>query len=164
MTGRKAAWRYGTSVSGLLAVALFLSLSGFPAPAQGQSQLPGDRLHVSISLGGYFMLGVGYTHWIEEHHALIQPRDGFPVGIRVGHAWIPSNEIWRAKLGGNATLLLEPARKGWDRLVPILAFTPGLQYEPDSDWCFRADVWMSYFPTQGVFAPTSIELLSGFKK
>ena len=67
-------------------------------------------------------------------------------------------------MGANVTLLVEPWRERGDRFIPILALTPGIQYEPDSDLCWRGDLWMSYFPTQHVFAPTTIEILSGWKK
>ncbi len=154
----------------LTLVLLFLPGILMPRGVRGQSRLPGDRIHVSLAFGGYFMLGVGYTHWVEQHHALeftlfplIQPGEGLPLAIRAGHAWIPSDEVWRAKLGGNVTLLVETGREGWKKFTPILAFTPGLQYEPDSDRSFRTDLWMSYFPTQRVFAPSTIEVLAGFK-
>jgi len=173
MTGRTGHLLSRRGAATSLALALFLSLSAALSPeaAQGQSDIPGDRIHLSVALGGYFLMGVGYTHWVEEHHALeftvfpfVQPGEGFPFGLRVGHAWIPSDEVWRAKLGEAVTVLVDPTRPGWDRLTPIIAFAPGIQYAPDTDLCFRGDLWMSYFPTQGVFAPTTVEFLMGWKR
>lgn len=139
-------------------------------PVGAQANLPDNRIHVSVTLGGYFLLGVGYTHWIEQHHALeftvfpfAHPGEGFPFALRAGYAWVPSGEIWRAKLGGNATVLISPASSGRDRFTPLLTFTPGIQYDPTGHQSFRADLWMSYYLTEKAFAPTAIEFLSAWK-
>ena len=92
------------------------------------------------------------------------PGEGFPFGVRGGYAWVPSDEVWRAKLGGNLTMLIRPGETGGDRFVPILALTPGIQYHPTKDRTFRADLWMSYYLNQRVFAPTAVELLHGWKR
>jgi hypothetical protein len=141
-----------------------LNLIPAAAPLQAQSGIPSDRFHLSITLGGYFFVGVGYTHWIERHHALeftafplVFPGKGFPFGLRAGYAWIPSDEVWRAKLGGNIMVLVRPGQAGSDRFTPILNLTPGIQYHPESDRSFRADVWMSYYLKEKVFAPTGLE-------
>lgn len=150
---------------------LFLLMLPAPRPAHGQSGVPRDQIHLSITLGGYFLVGVGYTHWMEKHHALeftvfpfAYPGAGFPFGLRGGYAWVPSDEIWRAKLGGNMTVLIRPGQTGGDRFTPILALTPGIQYDPDSDRSFRADLWMSYYLREKVFAPTGVEFLYGWPK
>lgn len=153
---------------GLLLVLLF-SLES--QPLQGQSSVPSDRFHVSVSLGGHFMVGVGYSHFVETHHVLeftvfpfTYPGEGFPFGLRAGYAWIPSDEVWRAKLGGNFTVLVNSTRSGRERFTPLVAFTPGIQYDPESDRSFRADLWMSYYLTEKVFAPTAVEFLTSWKK
>lgn len=140
-------------------------------PLHAQSSVPKDQIHVSVALGGYSLLGVGYTRWIEEHHALeftvfpfAHPSEGFPFGLRAAHAWIPSCEPWRAKLGGNVTVLIRPVESSRRRFTPILAFTPGLHYQASETQTLRADVWMSWFLTEGVFAPTGVELLSGWNR
>ena len=142
---------------------LFLLGAG-PRAGSGQTSVPSDRVHVSITLGGYFLVGVGYSRWIEEHHALeftvfpfAYPWEGFPFGLRAGYGWVPSDEVWRAKLGGNITVLVRPGRKGRERFTPILALTPGIQYDPDEDRSFRTDLWMSYYVREKVFAPTALE-------
>lgn len=139
--------------------------------APGSAQIPDDRFHISLSVGGYIQVGVGYTHWVEEHHALEMtlfplsyPFETIPFGIRLGHAWIPSNERWRAKLGSNLTLLLRSSERRGTVLTPLLAFTPGLQYDPDDERAFRLDLWMSYYLSEGVFAPTALELLTCWEK
>jgi len=121
-------------------------------------------------MGGYVMVGIGITHWIEEHHALEAtlfpfafPGEGFPFAVKVGYAWTPSDEIWRAKLGGNATVLVRKPTEDRGRFTPILAFTPGIQYDPSDQRSFRADFWMSYFLTEKTFAPTSVEFLYSWK-
>ncbi len=137
------------------------------AELHGQTRVPPDQIHVSVTLGGYILLGVGYTRWIEEHHALeftlfplAHPGEGFPFGLRAGHAWIPSNERWRAKLGSNVTILIRPVESSQRRFTPILALTPGVHYDPTDSQSLRADLWMSYFLTERVFAPTGVEFLS----
>lgn len=148
------------------ALVLFLAL--FPRPILGQ--VPNDRIHLSLNMGGYVMVGIGITHWIEEHHALEAtlfpfafPGEGFPFAVKVGYAWTPSDEIWRAKLGGNATVLVRKPTEDRGRFTPILAFTPGIQYDPSDQRSFRADFWMSYFLTEKTFAPTSLEFLYSWK-
>ena len=142
-----------------------------PRPLSGQSGIPTDQIHLSVTLGGYFLVGVGYTHWVERHHALeatvfpfAYPGEGFPFGLRAGYAWVPSDEVWRAKLGGHMMVLIRPGQTGGDRLTPILALTPGIQYDPDSERSFRADVWMSYYLKERVFAPTGVEFLYRWPK
>ncbi len=151
--------------------ALFLALTVLGTEHLGaQATLPDDRIHVSVTLGGYFLIGVGYTRWIEQHHAVeftvfpfAHPGEGFPFALRVGYAWVPSDEIWRAKLGANATVLIRPASSGRDRFTPLLTFTPGIQYDPSGHQSFRADLWMSYYLTEREFAPTAVEFLSAWK-
>ncbi len=155
-------------MAGLGLLILALSAGG---PSPSAAQVPEGRVHLSLTLGGYVLLGVGYTHWVEKHHALeftvfpfAYPRDGFPFGVRAGYAWLPSDEVWRAKLGGNLTVVIRPAETNGDRLVPILALTPGVQYDPTNDRSLRVDLWMSYYMNQRVFAPTAVEILSGWRK
>ena len=150
---------------------LLLTLSLSPDPAEAQSAIPEDRFHVSVALGGYFLVGVGYTHWVEEHHALeftvfpfARPGEGFPFALRAGYAWIPSDEIWRAKLGGNFTALINPSDSGRDPVTPILSFTPGIQYDPTAGSSVRTDLWFSYYLTEKVFAPSGIEFLYAWKR
>jgi hypothetical protein len=156
------------SVRGATLGTVLLLLAPPAPPVSGQ--VPDDRVHVSLSLGGYVMLGIGFTHWIEEHHALEAtlyplgfPWDGFPSAVKLGYAWIPSNEVWRAKLGGNVTVLRHrhPGERGG--FTPILTFTPGLQYDPTDERSIRLDLWMSYFISERVFAPTSLELIHAWK-
>ncbi|MGW8267850.1 MAG: hypothetical protein ACWGSQ_15900 [Longimicrobiales bacterium] len=148
---------------------LLVVLLAFGATS-ARGQVPNDRAHLSVSLGGYVMVGIGITHWIEEHHALEAtlypfafPGEGFPFAVKAGYAWIPSDEVWRAKLGGNFTLLVRKPAGGPRRLTPLVAFTPGLQYDPSDQRSFRADFWMSYYLTEKVFAPTALELLYNWK-
>ena len=150
----------------LLFLAVFIAFPWVPACGQ----VPNDRVHLSLSLGGYVMVGIGITHWIEEHHALEAtvypfafPGEGFPFAVKAGYAWTPSDEVWRAKLGGNFTMLVRKGNGGSRRLIPLVAFTPGLQYDPSDQRSFRADVWMSYYLTEKVFAPTALEFLYAWK-
>jgi hypothetical protein len=160
-----------TRLPGGLGLLLLLTLLPAPRPLHGQSGVPTDQIHISITLGGYFLFGVGYTHWMETHHALeftvfpfAYPGEGFPFGLRAGYAWVPSDEVWRAKLGGNMMVLVRPGQTGGDRFTPILNFTPGIQYDTDHDRSFRGDLWMSYYLKERVFAPTGIEFLYAWPK
>jgi hypothetical protein len=169
-SGRCGGLRVGPAATLLLLVVLSWSGTG-TTPLHAQSSAPPNQLHVSLTLGGYILLGVGYTRWVEEHHALeatvfpfAYPSEGFPFGLRLGHAWIPSDERWRAKLGSNVTVLIRPVESTQRRFTPILAFTPGLHYDVTDTRTLRADVWMSYFLTESVFAPTGVEFLSGWNR
>jgi hypothetical protein len=152
-------------------ILVMFQLAPTPTPLQGQSGVPTDQIHLSVTLGGYFLFGMGYTLYLEEHHALeftvfpfAFPMEGFPFGLRAGYAWVPSNEIWRAKLGGNMMVLVRPGMNGFERFTPILALTPGIQYDPDSDRSLRADLWVSYYLKEKVFAPTGVEFLYGWSR
>jgi hypothetical protein len=143
---------------------LLTGLAAFPEPGRAQSSVPTDQIHVSVTVGRHFLVGVGYTHWIEEHHAVeftafpfAHPKEGFPFGLRAGYGWVPSDEVWRAKLGGNVTLLIHPGEEGGSRFIPTLGLTPGIQYDPDPDRSFRADLWISYYLKQGILVPTGLE-------
>jgi len=155
---------------GLTLFLTFLTLPA-PGPALGQTGLPTDQVHISLTLGGHYLVGVGYTHFIEEHHALeftlfpfAHPKEGFPFGVRAGYAWVPSDEVWRAKLGANVTILIRPGESGGNRITPTIGITPGLQYDPDHDRSFRADLWMSYYLRERVFVPTGIEFFYAWPK
>lgn len=136
-----------------------------------QAQVPSNRIHISLGLGGYVMVGVGFTHWIEQHHALEAtvfpigfPGEGFlPFAVKAGYAWTPSDEVWRAKLGGDVLVLFHERHGDESRFTPLLAFTPGLQYDPTDERSFRIDFWMSYYLTEKVFAPTGLEILHSWK-
>ena len=58
----------------------FLALGANPSPVLAQS--PRDQVHLSLSLGGFVKVGIGFTHWMEEHHAL--EFTAFPVGLPMG--------------------------------------------------------------------------------
>ena len=137
----------------------------------GQTAIPSDQFHISVTLGGHFLVGLGYTNWVEVHHALeftlfpfAHPKEGFPFGLRAGYAWIPSDEIWRAKLGANVTLLFRAREGPGDRFTPTLGLTPGIVYIPDSGKSFRSDFWMSYYIREGVFVPTGLEFLYNWNR
>ncbi len=153
-------------------VSLLLAIFVFsPALASGQSSVPKDQFHVSVTLGGHFLVGIGYTRWIEEHHALevtafpfAHPREGLPFGIRAGYAWVPSDEVWRAKLGGGVTVFIRPGNQGGDRVTPTLDLTPGLVYDSDHERSFRSDLWLSYYLREKVFVPTGLEFFYAWPK
>lgn len=155
----------------VLCLIFLVGFASFPPPLQGQSAVPSDQFHVSVTLGGHFLVGLGYTSWIEEHHALeftlfpfAHPREGFPFGIRAGYAWIPSDEAWRAKLGANVTLLFRPGGSGGDRFTPTLGLAPGILYFPDSKRSFRGDFWISYYLREKAFVPTGLEFFYHWTK
>ena len=161
----------GTRFALSLAVAFLLSDILHPRPIQGQTGIPTDQFHLSVTVGGHFLVGLGYTHFIEEHHALemtvfpfAHPKEGFPFGLRAGYAWVPSDEVWRAKLGANVTVLVRPGEDGGNRITPTLGLTPGIQYDSDKDRSFRADLWLSYYLIEKIFLPTGIEFIYGWPK
>ena len=108
---------------------------------------------------------------MERHHALeftlfpfAHPKEGFPFGFRAGYAWVPSDEVWRAKLGANMTILIRPGRSGGDRFTPTLGLTPGIRYDSDHERSFRADLWLSYYLKEKVFVPTGLEFFYAWPK
>jgi hypothetical protein len=140
-------------------------------PVTGQSAIPSDQFHLTVTLGGHFLVGLGYTNWVEQHHALeftlfpfAHPKEGFPFGVRAGYAWVPSDEIWRAKLGANMTLLFRTGGGPGDRFTPTVGLTPGILYIPDSGKSFRGDFWMSYYIRERAFVPTGLEFLYNWTK
>ena len=137
----------GSATAVLLTCMAFIMALG-ATPARGQ--VPSNRIHLSLGLGGYVMVGVGFTHWIEEHHAVEAtvfpigfPGEGFlPFAVKAGYVWTPSNEVWRAKLGGDVLILMHEPQGDGGRFTPLVAFTPGLQYDPTDQRIFRVDYWM----------------------
>jgi hypothetical protein len=163
--------RWATAV--LHRAGLFTLLAGtfILSPQSVLAQTPRDQVHVSVHLGGYVKFGVGFTHWLEEHHALeftafplAYPWEGLHMDLKAGYNWIPSDEVWRAKLGGNFTLMVHKPEGDGGWFTPLLSFTPGLHYNPENERCFRVDLWMSYYLEERVFAPTGLELLYGLRK
>ncbi len=159
-------------LSGLV-LSLVLLFGFFPTTPglNAQSAVPTDQFHISVTLGGHFLVGLGYTMWVEEHHAVeftlfpfAHPKEGFPFGLRAGYAWIPSDEVWRAKLGANVTLLLRTDGSGGHLLTPTLGLTPGILYIPDSKRSFRGDFWMSYYLREKAFVPTGLEFFYNWTK
>lgn len=145
---------------------VLVAMGGGPGSGRAQSSVPRDQIHLSVAMGGHFHIGIGYTHWIEEHHAVeftafpfVYPFNDFHFALRTGYSWVPSDEVWRAKLGGNFTVLIRPNRTGENRFTPFLALTPGVQYDPDSERSFRTDLWVSYYLREKIFAPTALEFL-----
>lgn len=147
--------------------ALCLVLPG----SHATGQTPRDQVHLAVSLGGYLRVGIGLTHWIEEHHSLEVtayplsfPWDGLNMELRGGYNWIPSNEAWRAKLGAGASLLIHQPQGDGGWVTPLLSFTPGLNYVPENERCLRVDLPMAYFPTERVFAPRGVDFFYGLRK
>jgi len=163
--------RSGGGFRGTLAVSLLMALMGAVPGKSLEAQTPRDQIHFAVSLGGYVKVGMGVTHWLEEHHAveftafpLAFPWRGLHMDLKAGYNWIPSDEVWRAKLGASATLLIHQPEgdAGW--FTPLLSFTPGLNYSPENERCIRVDLPMSYYLTEGVFAPTGVDFLYGLRK
>lgn len=162
----------GTVRAGRMAALGVLAVLSLALPGSSlKAQTPRDQIHIAFSLGGYVKVGVGVTHWLEEHHSveftafpLAYPWEGLHMDLRAGYNWIPSDAVWRAKLGASATLLIHQpvGDEGW--LTPLLSFTPGLNYVPADERCLRIDLPMSYFITERVFAPTGIDILYGLRK
>ena len=141
-------------------------------PSQAvHAQIPRDQVHLAVSLGGYVKVGIGITHWVEQHHSveitaypLAYPWEGLNMELRAGYNWIPSDEAWRAKLGAGASLLIHQPRGAGGWVTPLVSFTPGLNYVPENERCLRVDLPMSYYLTERVFAPTGIDFFYGLRK
>jgi hypothetical protein len=154
----------------LVRLLVILAGAALWAPGLLCAQVPRDQVHISLSLGGYVKLGVGYTAWIEEHHALeftvyplAYPFEGLHMDLKAGYNWIPSDEVWRAKLGAAFTLLIHKPSGDGGWFTPLLSFTPGLHYAAKDERSVRVDLPMSYYITESVFAPTGLEFIYGFR-
>jgi hypothetical protein len=157
--------------SGFIRILAILAGAVLLSPVPTDAQVPRDQVHISLSLGGYIKVGLGYTSWIEEHHAveftaypLAFPWEGFHMDLKAGYAWVPSDEVWRAKLGGDVTLLIHKPTGDGGWVTPLLTFTPGLHYAAEGERCVRIDLGMAYYLSEGVFAPTGLEVYYGLRK
>ncbi len=156
----------GFRAAALVTAGLLTAAAALPAPSAAQGRR--SRIHVSVTLSGHILLGVGYTRWVHEYHALEAtvfplaiPGNGFPFGFRAGYAWVPSAERWRAKLGAGILVLVSPSGKDGRRILPLPTFSPGIRYEADPGDALAMDLWLSYFPGRGLFVPTGLEFRYG---
>lgn len=161
----------GQDVVRRLAVSLLVTLCFLIPSTWLNAQIPRDQVHLAFSLGGYVKVGIGITHWVEEHHSVeftvfpfAYPWDGLNMEVKAGYNWIPSDEPWRAKLGAGASLLIHKPQGDGGWFTPLLSFTPGLNWVPEEERCLRIDLPMSYFITERVFAPTGIDIFYGLRK
>jgi hypothetical protein len=65
------------------------------------------------------------------------------------------------KLGGDVTVIISPPDPEDRRVLPLITFSPGVQYVFESKNTLTPQLWLSYFPTQRLVAPTGIEVLYG---
>ncbi len=151
--------------------ALLPFLLSAPLLAQGS----GNQIHFSITLSGHVLLGLGITHWLDSSNTLIATAflplelpekslaiEDFPFGFRAGYAYYGKGDPWRMKLGGDVAVIISPPDPEDNRRVlPMITFSPGVQYVFESKNTLTPQFWLSYFPTQRLVAPTGIEVLYG---
>lgn len=150
--------------------ALLPFLLSAPLLAQGSE----NQIHFSITLSGHVLLGVGITHWLDNSNTLMAtaflPLDlperslaieDFPFGFRAGYAYYGKGDPWRMKLGGDVTVIISPPDPEDRRVLPLITFSPGVQYVFESKNTVTPQLWLSYFPMQRLVAPTGIEVLYG---
>jgi hypothetical protein len=153
----------------LLAALVPLLLSA-PLRAQGSE----NQIHFSITLSGHVLLGVGFTHWVNQSNTLSATAflplelpekslaiEDFPFGFRAGYAYYGKGDPWRMKLGADMTVILSPPDPGERRVMPLITFSPGVQYTFESKNMVTPQLWLSYFPMKRLVAPTGIEVLYG---
>lgn len=154
---------------GLLAALVPLFLSA-PLLAQNSE----NQIHLSITLSGHVLLGVGITHWVNNSNTLMATAflplelpekslaiEDFPFGFRAGYAYYGRGDPWRMKLGADMTVIISPPDPDKRRVLPLITFSPGVQYVFESKNAVTPQLWLSYFPMQRIVAPAGIEVLYG---
>ncbi|GEM_PF-1558158 len=130
-----------------------------------------NRLHVSFTLGGHLLFGVGFEHGFSNHHALqatvyplLIPGKGMPFAFHAGYNYYFSGEKWRAKMGVGYAFLVSPPDPNQRKVMPMLLFTPGISYHfKDSADNLLFQPWLAYFLKHANrrFAPIGLEFRYG---
>jgi len=110
-----------------------------------------NRVNVSFTISGHSLLGLGFEHAFNAHHALqitayplIVPGNGFPFALQAGYNYYFNGSHWQGKLGGCFALLVSPPDPQERKYLPMVLLTPGLQYTDGLNY-YSADIWLAHF-------------------
>jgi len=131
-----------------------------------------NRIHFSFTLSGHLLFGVGFEHGFSERHALqvtvfplILPGKGFPFAFHGGYNYYTGGSQWKGKLGAGFVLLVSPPDPQERKVMPMLLFTPGVQYGFDNEDHLTFQPWLAYFLGEANrrFAPIGLEFIYNHK-
>lgn len=152
-----------------IVLALALLLFGWRnAPAGNDTGF--DRVNFSVTLSGHVLVGVGFEHGFNAHHALqvkafplVVPGKGFPFAFSAGYNYYTKGVRWRGKIGANFTLLVSPPDPVKRKWMPMLVLAPGVQYGFNETNSLTFQPWLAYFLAHANrrFAPIGLEFIYG---
>jgi len=128
-----------------------------------------NRMKFSFTLSGHMLFGLGYEYGFDEHHAvnltvfpLLIPGKGLPYALSAGYDYYFKGENWKPKIGAAFTLLVSPPDPDKRKTMPMIVFTPGIQYLSQKD-SFLSQIWVAWFLKKARFpvAPIGLEFLYG---
>ncbi len=118
-------------------------------PAQSSDMY--NRVHVSVTLSGHILFGVGVEHGFTEHHALqitvyplVVPGKGFPFAMQAGYNYYWGGSLWKGKVGFAGGVIVSPPDPDKRRYLPMLMLTPGVRYA-DKDNFYTGALWLARF-------------------
>ncbi len=110
-----------------------------------------NRVHVSVTLSGHIFFGVGFEHSFTEHHALqltvyplVVPGKGLPFALQAGYNYYSGGLHWKGKLGFASGVIVSPPDPDKRRYLPMLMFTPGVQYADKNNF-YNSELWLARF-------------------
>jgi hypothetical protein len=125
-----------------------------------------NRVHLSVTLSGHVLFGIGFEHFLAEQHAiqatvfpLMAPGKGFPFALSGGYAYYTREDRWRGKLGVEVTAIVSPPAPDRRRILPLLNIMPGLEYSFDGSNSIQTQLWLAFFlkKYKRRFAPIGID-------
>jgi hypothetical protein len=142
-------------------VVLFLSVCIF-LHARNYS----NRIHLSVTLSGHVLFGIGFEHFFSEQHAihatvfpLMAPGKGFPFALSSGYNYYTPEDRWRGKLGLDMMVIVSPPDPERRKMLPLLNICPGVEYAFDSENSVQSQLWLAFFLKRYTrrFAPIGID-------
>ncbi len=111
-----------------------------------------NRLHFSFTLSGHLLFGVGVEHGFNDRHSvqvtgfpLMWPGKGFPFSFTAGYGYHFNTAPWRARLGLDFGMFISPPDPDTRRTMPMLMFTPGVEYLLRNNNPVSSQFWFAHF-------------------
>ncbi len=111
-----------------------------------------NRVHFSFTLSGHLLFGAGFEYGFNDQHSiqvtgfpLMWPGKGFPFAFSAGYGYHFNTQPWRAKLGVDFALLVSPPDPEKRRTMPMLMFTPGIEYLQKNNHSVSTQFWLAHF-------------------
>ena len=144
---------------------LILVMSSHSSALAGKNQTF-DRVHISFTLSGHLLFGVGFEHGFTNHHALrvavfplLIPGKGLPFAFKAGYNYYTGGSRWKGKLGADVAILVSPPDPQKRKIMPMIVITPGLQYALKEGQYVSFQPWLAWFfkETNRKFGPIGLE-------